>query len=69
VEERILKQLQQWCDEWGADLDSRPEEVKASGAGHQATMVYRQSMEYMKGLYYRLNRRTLDPELKVNGTV
>lgn len=36
-----------------------------SGAGHQATLVFKQSMTYFEPLYERLKRRHLDDELKV----
>lgn len=40
-------------------------QVKMSGAGHQATLVFKQSMTYFEPLYERLKRRHLDDELKV----
>jgi len=36
-----------------------------TGAGHQATLVFKQSMTYFEPLYERLKRRQLDDELKV----
>lgn len=38
-----------------------------SGAGHQATLVFKQSMTYFEPLYERLKRRQLEGELKVGG--
>lgn len=42
-------------------------QVKMSGAGHQATLVFKQSMTYFEPLYERLKRRQLEDELKVVG--
>jgi hypothetical protein len=39
-----------------------------SGAGHQATLVFQQSMTYFEPLYERLQKRQLEDELKVGGT-
>lgn len=65
IEDRICKYLRGWCEDWQADLEARPEEEVASGPGHQATMVYQQSMKYLEPLLERLKRRQLEPELKV----
>lgn len=65
VEDRMVKLIQGWCAEWEADLEGRPEDVKMSGAGHQATLVFKQSMTYFEPLYERLKRRQLEDELKV----
>lgn len=65
IEERIAKYLRQWCNDWGDDLEARPDEAKASGPGHQATMVYKQSMRFMEPLWKSLDTKTLDDELKV----
>lgn len=67
LEDRIAAALHRWCDEWGADLEARPQVLKDSGPGHQATLVYRQSMAYMDPLYDRLKRRMLEEELVVSG--
>jgi hypothetical protein len=40
-------------------------QVKMSGAGHQATLVFKQSMTYFEPLYERLQKRQLEDELKV----
>jgi hypothetical protein len=40
-------------------------QVKMSGAGHQATLVFKQSMTYFEPLYERLLKRQLEDELKV----
>ena len=40
-------------------------QVKMSGMGNQATMVFKQSMTYFEPLYERLRRRQLQEELKV----
>lgn len=40
-------------------------QVKMSGAGHQATLVFKQSMTYFEPLYERLKKRQLEDELKV----
>lgn len=42
-------------------------QVKQSGAGHQATLVFRQSTAYLEPLYDRLKQRQLPEELKVGG--
>lgn len=65
VEDRIARYFKTWCDEWGSDLESRPDDVKGTGAGHHATVVYKQSMQYMQPLFERCKRRVLDEELKV----
>lgn len=39
-----------------------------SGAGHQATLVFKQSMTYFEPLYERLKKRQLEDELKVRHT-
>lgn len=65
IEDRMSKLIKGWCAEWEADLEARPEEVKMTGAGHQATLVFKQSMTYFEPLYERLKRRQLDDELKV----
>jgi hypothetical protein len=41
-------------------------QVKMSGAGHQATLVFKQSMTYFEPLYERLKKRQLEDELKVD---
>jgi hypothetical protein len=65
IEDRIAKYLRKWCREWGEDLEGRSEEAKASGPGHQATMVYKQSMRFMEPLWRGLEARGLEDELKV----
>ncbi|GBF99791.1 pre-mRNA-splicing factor [Raphidocelis subcapitata] len=65
LEDRIHRYLRRWCQEWEDDLEARPEAAKASGPGHQATMVFRQSMRFMEPLWRQLESRTLDDELKV----
>jgi pre-mRNA-splicing factor 18 len=66
LEDRIAKYLRGWCQAWGDDLEARSDEAKASGAGHQATMVYKQSMRFMEPLWRSLETRNLDPELKAS---
>lgn len=41
-------------------------QVKMSGAGHHATLVFKQSMTYFEPLYERLRKRQLVEELKVS---
>eukprot|EP00878_Enallax_costatus_P018820 GHUV01019835.1.p1 GENE.GHUV01019835.1~~GHUV01019835.1.p1 ORF type:complete len:332 (+),score=137.42 GHUV01019835.1:529-1524(+) len=65
VEDRIIKQLRGWCKEWEDDLEARSEEVKQSGPGYHATLVFKQSMTYFEPLYERLQKRQLVEELKV----
>ena len=65
VEDRIAKYLRAWCKEWGDDLEARSDEAKASGAGHQATMVYKQSMRFLEPLWRALEARSLEDELRV----
>ncbi|KAI8464645.1 MAG: Prp18 domain-containing protein [Monoraphidium minutum] len=65
LEDRIAKYLRRWCQAWGDDLEARSDEAKASGPGHQATMVYRQSMRFMEPLWKQLEARTMEDELKV----
>jgi hypothetical protein len=40
-------------------------QVKQSGMGHTATMVFKQSMNYLEPLYERLRKGQLVEELKV----
>jgi hypothetical protein len=42
-------------------------QVKQSGMGHTATMVFKQSMNYLEPLYERLRKGQLVEELKVGG--
>eukprot|EP00879_Flechtneria_rotunda_P006324 GHRR01006647.1.p1 GENE.GHRR01006647.1~~GHRR01006647.1.p1 ORF type:complete len:438 (+),score=173.03 GHRR01006647.1:204-1517(+) len=65
IEDRIAKYLRRWCQEWEEDLEARNEEVKQSGAGHQATLVFKQSMSYFEPLFERLKKRQIVEELKV----
>lgn len=62
-EEQILTNLQRWMKDWENDLESRDPSVKSSPAGRQADVRYRETVQYMKPLYARLRRRSLDPQL------
>lgn len=63
LEDALARQLRSWCADWEADLEARPEEAKRSPAGHQATVRYRETVEYLKPLLARLRNRTLEPEM------
>ena len=63
VEDRIAKWLRKWMAEWEEDLEARPEEAKATAAGYQADVRYKETVQYMKPLYAQLKHRALDPEL------
>ncbi|KAK9904116.1 hypothetical protein WJX75_004917 [Coccomyxa subellipsoidea] len=63
VEERISKYFKQWCKEWGEDLDRRPETVKKTGGGNQATIQYQQTMTFIKPLYKQLKQKLVHPEM------
>ncbi|KAK9845235.1 hypothetical protein WJX81_000654 [Elliptochloris bilobata] len=63
VEDRIYKYLMRWFAEWGRDLDTRPDDVKASQSGHQMDLVYAQTEQYMKPLWKDLRRRDMPPKL------
>eukprot|EP00775_Hariotina_reticulata_P006926 gene6926-7144_t len=65
IEERMIQLLQSWCKQWEDDLEARSDEVKLSGMGNQATMVFKQSMTYFEPLYERLRKRQLQEELKL----
>lgn len=62
-EDQILTNLQRWMKDWEDDLESRDPSVKSSPAGRQADIRYRETVQYMKPLYGRLRRRSLDPQL------
>ncbi|BDA45542.1 Pre-mRNA-splicing factor 18 [Coccomyxa sp. Obi] len=63
VEERISKYFKRWCKEWGEDLDRRPEAVKKTGGGNQATLQYQQTMTFIKPLYKLLKQKQVHPEM------
>ena len=63
TEERIAKYLKQWSKEWEEDLERRPEDVKDSGSGRHATLLFRQTMQYLEPLYHRLKYRLLHEDL------
>lgn len=50
-EDRIAKWLRRWMADWEQDLEARPEEVKATPAGLQADMRYKETVQYMKPLF------------------
>ncbi|KAG1657685.1 hypothetical protein FOA52_007279 [Chlamydomonas sp. UWO 241] len=64
VEDRIEHYLKRWMAEWDADLESRPEEIKNSGSGHQTTLQFRQTEKYFEPLFERLKHRLLHEELR-----
>ncbi|GAB4821259.1 hypothetical protein N2152v2_008305 [Parachlorella kessleri] len=63
LEDRLAKWLRQWCEEWERDLEARPDEVKQSLEGRQATVRFKESQVYFKPLFERLRQRSLDPEM------
>jgi hypothetical protein len=63
LEDRIARWLKRWCKDWEADLEGRPEEVKASATGRQADIRYKETMEYLRPLFIRLKGRSLHPEM------
>ncbi|KAK9802898.1 hypothetical protein WJX73_003346 [Symbiochloris irregularis] len=64
IDQRITKYLQQWCEEWRQDLERRPAEAKRSGAGHQTTLLFEQTMGFFKPLYRQLKNDSVPPEMK-----
>lgn len=63
VEDRILKWLQKWMKDWEEDLASRDDAVKATAAGRQADVRYKETEQYLRPLYSRLRQRNLDVQL------
>eukprot|EP00887_Chlorella_sp_A99_P005915 scaffold29.g5915.t1 len=63
VEDRIAKWLRKWMADWEEDLEARPEDVKATAAGYQADVRFKETVQYMRPLFVELKHRALDPEL------
>ncbi|CAL5228863.1 g12074 [Coccomyxa viridis] len=63
VEERILKYMQKWCQAWEDDLENRSIAVKCSGPGNQATMQFKQTMQFFQPLFKLLKRKAVLPEM------
>ncbi|KXZ43587.1 hypothetical protein GPECTOR_86g380 [Gonium pectorale] len=63
VEDRIAKYLKAWMKEWEDDLERRPDEVKESNSGMQATFAFKQTARNMEPLYDRLRNRQITDEL------
>ncbi|KAG2439905.1 hypothetical protein HYH02_010535 [Chlamydomonas schloesseri] len=63
VEDRIAKYVQQWMKEWEEDLDRRPEAMKESISGINATYAFEQTKRNLVPLYERLKHRQISDEL------
>ena len=63
IEDRILKWLQRWMDDWAKDLEQRSEEMAASATGRQSDMRFKETQQYLRPLYSRLKQRSLDAQL------
>ncbi|GLC41332.1 hypothetical protein PLESTB_001074400 [Pleodorina starrii] len=63
VEDRIAKYLRAWMKEWEDDLERRPDVVKDSSSGIQATFAFKQTARNMEPLYDRLRNRQITDEL------
>uniref|UniRef100_A0A1D1ZPT8 Pre-mRNA-splicing factor 18 n=1 Tax=Auxenochlorella protothecoides TaxID=3075 RepID=A0A1D1ZPT8_AUXPR len=63
LEDRLARRLRGWCADWEADLEARSEEDQASPAGYQATLRYRETVQYLRPLFARLRNRSLEPEM------
>ncbi|KAJ9529846.1 hypothetical protein QJQ45_022253 [Haematococcus lacustris] len=64
TEDRIAKSLRRWMKEWEEDLDRRPESVKATASGYQASLTFAQTAKYLEPLFERLKHRALHEELR-----
>ncbi|GLI69856.1 hypothetical protein VaNZ11_014573 [Volvox africanus] len=63
VDDRIAKYLKTWMKEWEDDLERRPDVVKDSSSGIQATFAFKQTARNMEPLYDRLRNRQITDEL------
>ncbi|KAG2497758.1 hypothetical protein HYH03_004030 [Edaphochlamys debaryana] len=63
VEDRIVKYVKQWMKEWEEDLDKRPDAIKDSNSGVQATYAFKQTQQGFAPLYDRLRNRQITDEL------
>lgn len=63
VEDRLARWLRGWCADWEADLEARSEEVKALPAGKQASVLFAETVQYLRPLFSRLHNREIEPEM------
>mmetsp|Transcript_7220 Transcript_7220/g.20345 ORF Transcript_7220/g.20345 Transcript_7220/m.20345 type:complete len:305 (+) Transcript_7220:236-1150(+) len=64
-DERVLKAIQNWLREWEDDLQQRPEEVKRSMVGSQASNVYQQTKKFFGPMYKAMKRGDMHPEVRL----
>eukprot|EP01024_Parvocaulis_polyphysoides_P013217 TRINITY_DN15153_c0_g1_i2.p1 TRINITY_DN15153_c0_g1~~TRINITY_DN15153_c0_g1_i2.p1 ORF type:complete len:478 (-),score=115.68 TRINITY_DN15153_c0_g1_i2:295-1728(-) len=63
-EDLISMQIKRWMKEWEEDLDTRPDHVKNTGVGREATTTQRQTQIYMEPLYRKLAKRQVEAEVR-----
>jgi pre-mRNA-splicing factor 18 len=63
TEEIIEKRLDAWMQEWGKELGRRAPEDRLTAAGKQAEVRYKETREYLRPLFSRLQKKTIDAEL------
>ena len=63
TEEIISKRIKNWMEEWAKELARRSPEEKATAAGKQADVRYKETKEYFRPLHSRLQKKTIDTDL------
>ena len=63
TEDIINKRIKNWMAEWADELTRRSPEEKATAAGKQADVRYKETKEYFRPLHTRLQKKTIDTDL------
>eukprot|EP00873_Tetraselmis_striata_P004952 jgi/Tetstr1/425216/TSEL_015677.t1 len=65
ADEKIMQAIGGWMKEWEDDLAQRPEGVKRSMIGSQATNIHAQTKKFFKPLVGALKRGDIHPEVRL----
>lgn len=63
TEEIIHRRIKSWMEEWARELARRSPEEKATAAGKQADLRYKETKEYFRPLHSRLQKKAIDTDL------
>mmetsp|Transcript_13281 Transcript_13281/g.38552 ORF Transcript_13281/g.38552 Transcript_13281/m.38552 type:complete len:428 (-) Transcript_13281:1649-2932(-) len=63
TEDIIDRRIKNWMEEWARELARRSPEEKATAAGKQADVRYKETKEYFRPLHSRLQKKTIDTDL------